>query len=493
MAVRTGAAAIPIHHTEVDGIQCVWAELPGELSATLTFRVGAADETLATRGITHMVEHLATPPDDWTPYDVHGGVTGLTTTFDVRGDPDHVVAGLADLARRLVDVELDRLPLERRILVTEDWSPGLMPTLARIRYGARGPGLEGYEELGVRRVSAEEILAWARRFSAGNAMLWLTGPPPLGLRCPLLDGPRLQCPALDHRELPLPMLSEGDDGVWGLSFLTAPPTGGDHPAFEILRERLLRLLRARHGITYSIERRKQPLAALLDHRYIGGDVLLGYEELALELVLGELAELAENGPTDEEIEIAKIWSRRYAGSVESLDSWMVDWIDSVLLGRPAPTIGQWLDDVEQMTTDDVADSIARISPTLLVASGAQADAERLGLGRFEGAEDEPLAGTEFLPLPQVRWPGVALVVGPDGISYTADGSTTTYAVGALEVMTQEGTDRTLIRTDGASLELSLEDWQDGRALWSLLDDVVPRDRVVDLDVQGPEEPYLRPR
>ena len=107
MAARTGATAIPVHHTEVDGIPCVWADLPGELDATLTFRVGAADESLATRGITHMFEHLATPPDDWTSYDTHATVTGLTTTFVVRGDPEHVVAGLANLASRIVDVDLD--------------------------------------------------------------------------------------------------------------------------------------------------------------------------------------------------------------------------------------------------------------------------------------------------------------------------------------------------------------------------------------------------
>ena len=66
MAARTGAAAIPIHQTEVDGIPCLWADLPGELGATLIFRVGMADESLVTRGITHLVEHLATPPDDST-------------------------------------------------------------------------------------------------------------------------------------------------------------------------------------------------------------------------------------------------------------------------------------------------------------------------------------------------------------------------------------------------------------------------------------------
>jgi len=145
-------------------------------------------------------------------------------------------------------------------------------------------------------------------------MLWLTGPPPADLRCPLVDGPRLPCPPLEHRDLPLPMLASGDDGTWGMSFLAPPTAVLEGPTPEILRERLLRLLRTRHGITYSIERRTETLAPQVDQRYVGGDVLLGYEELALELVLGELAELAENGPSDEEVEIGKIWSRRYANS-----------------------------------------------------------------------------------------------------------------------------------------------------------------------------------
>ena len=55
-----------IRETEVDGVPTLLAPRNGPLAAGLTFRVGQADETLATAGITHLLEHLTSnaPPKD---------------------------------------------------------------------------------------------------------------------------------------------------------------------------------------------------------------------------------------------------------------------------------------------------------------------------------------------------------------------------------------------------------------------------------------------
>lgn len=44
---------------EVDGIPVLLAPSAGQMRAGLMFRVGRADETLATNGVTHLVEDLA--------------------------------------------------------------------------------------------------------------------------------------------------------------------------------------------------------------------------------------------------------------------------------------------------------------------------------------------------------------------------------------------------------------------------------------------------
>ena len=54
----------------------------------LTFRVGRADETAATSGLSHLVEHLALPATTATPFDFNGTVDTLFTSLFASGDLD---------------------------------------------------------------------------------------------------------------------------------------------------------------------------------------------------------------------------------------------------------------------------------------------------------------------------------------------------------------------------------------------------------------------
>jgi hypothetical protein len=52
--------ALPeVRRSEVGGVPVFWADAPRPYEVQLLFRMGRADETLATSGITHLVEHLA--------------------------------------------------------------------------------------------------------------------------------------------------------------------------------------------------------------------------------------------------------------------------------------------------------------------------------------------------------------------------------------------------------------------------------------------------
>ena len=53
---------LTLYHDTVDGLSTYWVANGGPFRAVLVFRVGQADETLPTRGICHLVEHLAIEP-----------------------------------------------------------------------------------------------------------------------------------------------------------------------------------------------------------------------------------------------------------------------------------------------------------------------------------------------------------------------------------------------------------------------------------------------
>ena len=58
--MELSAVAGLIGSTVIDGVPTIFAPGRGNLmTAGLVFRVGWADESLATRGITHLIEHLA--------------------------------------------------------------------------------------------------------------------------------------------------------------------------------------------------------------------------------------------------------------------------------------------------------------------------------------------------------------------------------------------------------------------------------------------------
>ncbi len=174
-----------LKRAKLGDVECFWAEGPPPLTAALTFRVGAIDESIPTRGITHMVEHLALQRLARQAYSYNGLVDPLRTTFAATGTKEEVVDFLGTVTSAIQNLPLDRLEHERQILLTEaerhasgpvDWS-------LAIRYGPRGPGLSAQEEFGLHGVTADDITSWAERyFCAENAVVWMNGRPPEGIQ-----------------------------------------------------------------------------------------------------------------------------------------------------------------------------------------------------------------------------------------------------------------------------------------------------------------------
>ena len=185
--------SVRITVTEVDGAPAVIAPGPGPLRAGLVFRVGAVDEDLTRRGITHMVQHLAEPPG------TSGGLIRLgDTRFSAEGTPEEVVAYLHEVCARLSDLPWDR---RETVLLEMHAEVGALgdafeTRLLRWRYGPRDYGLNAFPEWGTEGLTRKQVRAWAaRHFTAGNVALWVEGDGvPAGLRLRLPPGERVPLP-----------------------------------------------------------------------------------------------------------------------------------------------------------------------------------------------------------------------------------------------------------------------------------------------------------
>ena len=73
-----------IEQTTIEGIRTLLAPGPGPTRGGVTFRVGQADETLSTAGITHLVEHLALHKLGMTDYHFNGATGPIQFTKEGR-------------------------------------------------------------------------------------------------------------------------------------------------------------------------------------------------------------------------------------------------------------------------------------------------------------------------------------------------------------------------------------------------------------------------
>lgn len=131
---------MPAQRTEqVDGVPVVVVEAAGPSRCALIFRVGRADETLPTSGITHLVEHLAMHAVGRTRYDTNAFVDPLRTVFHATGTPEQLTSFLQTVTGALAELPLHRLDGERRIVQTEAAGRGRGPydEMLTFRFGPR--------------------------------------------------------------------------------------------------------------------------------------------------------------------------------------------------------------------------------------------------------------------------------------------------------------------------------------------------------------------
>jgi len=295
---------VTLHHDIVDGLSTYWVANGGPFRAVLVFRIGVADETLPTRGICHLVEHLAIEPQPRL-YSHNGWCSIDTTGFWAEGDRDEVLGYLSGVARRLQPLPRDRMVAERQILATEGSQRGgsIVTTLLSCRWGAQTYGTASYDEFGLFRLSEDEAQAWADRyFVADNAVLFITGEPPEGFSLELPRGERHTLPAAESISgLQLPTgisLGQGGVGV-GMEVDRSPGTG---LALALLASAATARLRHELGVTYHVGADYQLAGSDQAHLTIAADCLDTNAEQVASTLLAVIDNIASSGPEEAELE-----------------------------------------------------------------------------------------------------------------------------------------------------------------------------------------------
>ncbi|GAB3827901.1 insulinase family protein [Dactylosporangium cerinum] len=471
---------------EVDGVPVLLTPMAGPLRAGLVFRVGVADETAATAGITHLVEHLVLHRHGVADYH-YNGMTGATITqFVTQGTPEAVTEFLHGVCAGLRALPVDRLPVERKLIGSEAAGRGnpVNLSLPFWRHGARDYGLVSLPEYGIHTLTAEQVTEWAAtRFTRGNAVLWLTAPEvPAGLRLDLPDGPRRPLPPASSA-LPLtPAVFPGGGPVLVLDAVA--PRGAAAVVYTRALERaLFRELRQERGLSYTVAadystagRPTATITAVADTR--DGDA-----EAVVEACAAQLRRLRDTGLDAGELDAIR------ALELEALDDsaadakWLPQRAVDVLTGFASRTVAEFADELRQVTAADVREVARDVfdSALLMLPRGIE------------------LPPTGFEPAPQLSRFSVlgkrfrskvdaetAVVCAEDGVSIVAPaGPATVLFADCVALLRWPDGGRRLLGADGIFVHLEPTVFPLPAAVLAAIEAAIPARLVVDLPARDP--------
>jgi predicted Zn-dependent peptidase len=490
MRTQTSSPAAPrINRSELDGIPVFWADCSaGPFTAGLVVRVGRADETLATAGVSHLVEHLALSGIEEQPYDHNGEVDSDHTIFYATGSPAEVTDFFHRTAAGLRSLPTGRIELERRVLKAEsEGREGSVNGAVRwYRFGPVGHGLLGQPEFGLEWLGEEQLAAWvSSRYTVGNAALWLTGPVPPDLHLELPAGERVPLPKaepLPHLRFPT-YVREGGPGV-AVSFLV-PRSSAVRVGFYVAERRLRQRLRFEQGLVYDVAVLYEPLDEDMAQVLIGCDCPDKDAAAVRDAILATCADLAERGATGEEMAREVDQHGRELSDPLSCPGQLEAAAMSFLTeAKPRLPLEVYADQ-QNVTPEDVRRAIAEALPTMLLLFPT-ADAPPTGFHPYPDWSERIAAGQEFRP------PGLSLFgtgpkerlyVGREGVTLVFEpGNQVTVLYAECEALecAPDGC-RLLWGRDCFRVLVEPEKWRNGQEAVAMIDAAVPADRRVPVE------------
>ncbi|GII99024.1 putative Zn-dependent peptidase [Sediminihabitans luteus] len=439
--------------THVDGVPAVLVPREGPVTAGITFRVGMADESLATSGITHLVEHLALHGLGEVEAHHNGTTTMTTTTFHVTGSPAEAAAFLTGLCASLRDLPTERLATEKNVLATESAHRGSRAAGAALatRFGARAHGLAGYGELGLDRIGPDELASWTHRwFTRENAVVFLTTTDvPEGLVLDLPSGERMPAPTARPVLASTPAFEQGAQGEVRV---TAVVDRGPAASLlmSVVRARLQRDLRRSAGYSYVVEAGLVPLDR--EHALLAlyADSLPAHQDAVVGAVVDVLAALRAGRIGAEELEGARSAVLRELDAPDVDAAILPTAACDLLLGEDVADAARRRSQILSVTLEEVVEAAGQVWPSAL----AQVPGGPLDWAGF--AEARPTASTPVrgYPFAHVDEPGVELLLERAGFTVQHAGAHRTVLledVAALVVLGDGG--RVVVGTDGTTVDV----------------------------------------
>lgn len=391
----------------------------GQAEAALTFRTGFVDETVPRRGLTHLIEHLAA--GQLTPSDgVHAQVTTTTTTmFSVEGEDEHVLRWLEAIAGRLVELPVERVECERRVLHIEEQNEGFSGAQFQLlsHYGYQGPGVAACREFGLRRLDTAELKERvARDFNIANASLALSRPLKGFDGLTLPAGARQQVPTatpLFRTDGPAEAVSDGRQVVIGA------PVADEVASVvlaRILERRAWEQLRHKLALVYDLRCTIARVGLAECVLTITCDALPKDARDAAAALLEIVAGLAETSVDDETLSvgIADVQGRLVRASFLGIAGAAAS---ALRLERPRLP-EDWLAEAGRVTAAEIRQAAIDLQAQLLVGLP---DGVTLGLPLLVRDDGQEAAG-ESLRRERGRASESELVVGDEGVS-VLDGTT----------------------------------------------------------------------
>lgn len=466
-----------MQHSVVDEVPVFWEQGPAPLSAGLCFRAGLADETFASGGLTHLVEHLVMGALPKSHVDRNASVQLDATEFTATGEPEHVVQFLAQVCALLSDLPLDRLATEARVLMAEEASSGggVLGELMLRRYGARGFGLTGMVEPAVGSLTHEQVRAHVcRRFTTGNAALWLTGPPPAGLRLNLPAGPPVDRPTQARLPLRLPAQARYAGSDVALSF-EGPPSEALACGLRIVLDRMQDALRHRGGHSYAVDFVADRVDSATAHVAFFADAPETELAAVANGLYEQLQRFAQDGPTTRELAHDLEGVCLYFRDPRSVASTVSNACLRHLNGLVFVEVAARLDELRRCTPRDVAGAVGAGLAGVLVLLPEETPDVLPHLPLLGEFSHESVSGNVHRRRLRGAAPRSArLVHGQEGVSLCLpDGVLTVHYRDCVAVgRSDEHPHLELMAADGRTLVIYGPDWKDGEQIVSAVTQAV---------------------
>ncbi|MFK3983339.1 M16 family metallopeptidase [Micromonospora sp. NPDC050397] len=476
-----------IRQIEVDGVPTLLAATTGPMHAGLMFRVGQADETLARRGITHLLEHLVLFPVGTADYHYNGTTGSVITYFHLQGSAADITTFLVGVCRSLRDLATDRLETEKTILRTE-WSGkngSVTDSMPLWRHGARDYGLVSYPEWGLSGLTGDDLREWvARYFTRENAVLWIAGDEvPPGLTLDLPSGRRMPAPVASSALPVTPAFFSGNSRATALDAVV-PRSIAATVFTGVLERELFRSLRQQGGLSYTAATNYDPrgdgfavITALADALPEKQDAVLGgFVDVLAKLRVGRVDEadlVAVVGKATESLTTAEADAARLPSAAFNL-----------LTGHPFQSSDELVQELKEVTVEQVHAVTGVALESSLLMTPHRRTADWAGFVAAPNGSTEAVEGTTYPGLGNVS---SRLVVGESGVSLVpeeGDPDTVRFDECVVMLAWPDG-GRQLIGADAITVRVEPTLYRDANP--SDIDARVPAGVRVDLPARSPEQ------